>query len=334
MSGGARGGPRARRIDERDRALLLALLEHKLLSTGQIKSLFFRSLRRAQARLKDLKQAGYVSSFEPKMPFGEGRAPEHHFLTREGLRVCARARGVAPSALPWVPDHTYEDSQNLRHRMGVNAFFCALVEASLAHQGHCLHTWRAERAVRTTTARIKPDGFGRYLHPGGAVEFYLEYDRDTEGRLSLAGKLEGYLALAAGWGDEEATGFPTVLVVVPRPGRERDVGRAFSDACRAVSLPRGLRGASRSSRRATRCSPAGGRWERSGSTSPPRESESRSLSSPARKRPYTTLPDAWGAGGGRRAPGPASTPSRPGFPLARPRRPHEPPRARGVTGAR
>lgn len=242
MSGGARGGPYATRIDQRDRAILLALLEHKLLSTPQTKSLFFRSLRRAQARLKELKEAGLVSSFEPKVGFGEGRAPEHHFLTKEGLRICARVRGVAPSELPWVPDATYEDSQNLRHRMGVNAFFCALVEASLAHEGHCLHAWQAERRVRTRASEVKPDGFGRYLHAAGAVEFYLEYDRGTEAHRVLAAKLEGYLALAAGWGDEEATGFPSVLVVVPRAAREGDVERAFSAASRSVRQPRRLRG--------------------------------------------------------------------------------------------
>jgi hypothetical protein len=49
------------------------------------------------------------------------------------------------------------------HRLGVNAFFCALAEASRALQGHCLATWRPEHWVRTKAAEVKPDGFGRYL---------------------------------------------------------------------------------------------------------------------------------------------------------------------------
>jgi putative transposase len=73
----------------------------------------------------------------------------------------------------------------IAHRLGVNAFFCALAEASRTLQGHCLGTWRPEHWVRTKAAEIKPDGFGRYLHPGGACEFYLEYDRATEGRGAL-----------------------------------------------------------------------------------------------------------------------------------------------------
>src|SRR5207247_9360500 len=43
-------------LDERDHSILLALLEHKVLTTDQIKSLFFRSLRRCQHRLKELKE--------------------------------------------------------------------------------------------------------------------------------------------------------------------------------------------------------------------------------------------------------------------------------------
>ena len=39
-------------LDERDHALLLSLLEHKVLSTHQIKSLFFRSFRRCQHRME------------------------------------------------------------------------------------------------------------------------------------------------------------------------------------------------------------------------------------------------------------------------------------------
>jgi hypothetical protein len=85
----------------------------------------------------------------------------------------------------------YQRSKNLPHRLGANAFFCALIEASRAREGHCLISWRPEHWVRTRAAEVKPDGFGRYLHPGGACEFYLEYDRGTEAFGALSRKLEG-----------------------------------------------------------------------------------------------------------------------------------------------
>jgi len=218
-------------LDERDHALLLNLLEHKVLTTHQIKSLFFRSFRRCQHRLKELRDLDLVSSFSVGRGFGEGRPPACWFLTKPGLAEIAEAKDARVSDLPWIPDHSYRGSHMLAHRLGVNAFFCALAEASRAHDGHCLLTWRPEHWVRTRTAEVKPDGFGRYLHPGGACEFYLEYDRGTEAFGALSRKLEGYLRLAAGWTKEqELTGFPNLLIIVPEEVREGEVASALRHA--------------------------------------------------------------------------------------------------------
>ncbi len=194
---------RASAIDERDHRVLLLLLEHKILTTHQISSLCFKSLRRCQHRMRELKDLGFVSSFQVGRGFGEGKAPACWHLTKPGLVEIADAKDVRTSDLPWVPDSSYRTSKMIAHRLGVNAFFCALAEASRAFQGHCLATWRPEHWGRTRAADIKPDGFGRYLHPGGACEFYFEYDRATEARGALTRKLEGYLRLAAGWTREQ-----------------------------------------------------------------------------------------------------------------------------------
>jgi hypothetical protein len=222
---------RAREIDERDHQVLLHLLEHKILTTHQITSLHIRSLRRCQHRMRELKDQGLVSSFSVRRGFGEGRAPACWYLTKQGLVEIADANDARSSDLSWVPDSSYRTSKMIAHRLGVNAFFCALAKASRAFQGHCLATWLPEHWVRTKSAAIKPDGFSRYLHPGGACEFYFEYDRATEARGALTRKLEGYLRLAAGWTrEEELTGFPNLLVLVPEGEREGEVATAFRSA--------------------------------------------------------------------------------------------------------
>ena len=218
-------------IDERDLQVLLHLLEHKILTTHQVTSLHFRSLRRCQHRMRELKEMGLVSNFSVGRGFGKGRAPACWHLTKPGLAEIADAKDVRVSDLPWVPDSSYRTNLVLAHRLGVNAFFCALAEASRTLQGHCLATWRPEHSVRTRAAEVKPDGFGRYLHPGGACEFYLEYDRATEASGALTRKLEGYLKLAAGWTrEQELTGFPNLLVLVPEEEREEKVASAFRSA--------------------------------------------------------------------------------------------------------
>jgi len=218
-------------LDERDHEIFLSLLEHKVLTTYQIKNLYFRSFRRCQHRMKELRDLDLVSSFSVGRGFGEGRPPACWHLTKPGLNEIADAKSIRVSDLPWVPDHSYRTNKILAHRLGVNAFFCALAEASRAHEGHCLVTWRPEHWVRTRAAEVKPDGFGRYLHPGGACEFYLEYDRGTEAFGALSRKLEGYLRLAAGWTrEQELVGFPNLLVTVPEGVREGEVGSALRHA--------------------------------------------------------------------------------------------------------
>jgi len=222
---------RASAIDERDHQVLLHLLEHKILTTHQITSLCFRSLRRCQHRMRELKEMGLVSSFQVGRGFGEGRAPARWYLTKAGLVEIADAKEIRTSDLPWVPDPSYRSNKLLAHRLGVNAFFCALAEASRALQGHCLATWRPEHWVGTKSGDVKPDGFGRYLHPGGACEFYFEYDRATEASGALTRKLEGYLRLGAGWTREhELTGFPNLLVLVPEEERGGEVASVFRSA--------------------------------------------------------------------------------------------------------
>jgi hypothetical protein len=219
--------------------MLQALLDYKVLSTNQAQILFFGSLRRCQHRLRELKDAGIIDSFHPPQGFGRGRSPEHHFLTEVGVSALAIRKGIPRRQLSWVPDAGYRENRSLRHRMGVNAFFCALVEASLGHQGHGLHRWRPEYKVRNRAGEIQPDGFGRYLHPTGACQFYLEYDRATEGTTALTEKLRSYLKFAAGWG--EGAPFPNVLVVVPDRQREASVTeaweRANSGTRRRASVP-------------------------------------------------------------------------------------------------
>jgi hypothetical protein len=187
--------------------------------------------------MRELTEIGLVSSFQVGRGFGEGRAPACWYLTKPGLVEIADAKDARTSDLPWVPDSSYRTSKMIAHRLGVNAFFCALAEASRAFEGHCLATWRPEHWVRTKAAEIKPDGFGRYLHPGGACEFYLENDRATEGRGALTRKLEGYLRLAAGWTKEqELMGFPNVLVLVPEEEREGEVATAYHSATTSLHI--------------------------------------------------------------------------------------------------
>jgi Replication-relaxation len=219
-------------LDPRERAVLVAIYEHKVLLTEHLKAMFFGSVRRAQDRLRRLAQRGLIETWYPPQPRGMGKAPGHHTLSESGAQVVASLLGIARSELRYVvrDQEDREQDSYLAHRIGVNEFFCALIEAGRANNGHGLHKWIPERTVRTADGWIRPDGFGAYLHPGGEFDFYLEYDRGTETTRQLANKLAGYIGVARDWTEQGAEHFPCVLIIVPNHRRERLVAAAFADA--------------------------------------------------------------------------------------------------------
>jgi hypothetical protein len=221
-----------RKLDARERAILLAIYEHKVLLTEHLKAMFFGSVRRAQDRLRRLAQRELIDTWYPPQPRGMGKASGHHTLTESGAQVVASLLGIARSELRYVVRNEEDREQDawLAHRLGVNEFFCALIEAGRANDRHGLAKWVPERTVRTGDGWIRPDGYGVFLHPGGALDFYLEYDRGTETTRQLVNKLAGYIGVARDWTEQGAEQFPCVLIVVPNHGRERVVAAAFADA--------------------------------------------------------------------------------------------------------
>ena len=221
-----------RGLDARERAVLVAIYEHKVLLTEHLKAMFFGSLRRAQDRLRHLARRGVIETWYPPQPRGMGKASGHHTLTESGAQVVASLLGIARSELRYVvrDEEDREQDSYLAHRLGVNEFFCALIEAGRRNDGHGLAKWVPERTVKTSDGWIRPDGYGVYLHPGGALDFYLEYDRGTETTRQLADKLASYIGVARDWTEQGAEHFPCVLIVVPNPRRERVVVAAFADA--------------------------------------------------------------------------------------------------------
>lgn len=121
----------ANRLTARDRDVLLAIYEHKVLLTEHLTTLFFRSLRRAQDRLRELAYLDLIERWHPPQERGKGKSPGYWFLRDPGARIVAAMKGVARSQLPWMPRERLVNDKHLPHRIGVHSFFCTLVEASL-----------------------------------------------------------------------------------------------------------------------------------------------------------------------------------------------------------
>ncbi|GAB4588206.1 hypothetical protein Ntsu_60380 [Nocardia sp. IFM 10818] len=182
-----------------------------MLTTDQIASLEFTSIRRAQDRLRQLREMGMVFAFRESL-YGGGTSQTRHALGYLGARLVAAQRAQKP---PTPAAHALglerlACSPTLGHRLGVNGFFCALA----AHRNPARHRgtenpnpvvkgltqWWSEKqcadvfwnTYSDTDDHIRPDGYGCWEHHGHAVRFFLEYDTGTESLSTVTRKLADY----------------------------------------------------------------------------------------------------------------------------------------------
>jgi hypothetical protein len=206
------------KLDERDIAILL----------------FFRSLRRAQTKIHELRERELLHTLPT---IGRAKRPDRHHLTDLGARVAALhlGRGRADLGMSRGDAGLW---RGLPHRLGVNEFFSRLVLACDAKPGWGVHAWEDERQIHGGGKRVQSDAFGRLLHPGGTVEFLLEYDRGTEHFWAAVEKLGRYLAVTSAHPPTEPTPFPNVLFLVGGQRREQMLSRAATVAVERWDLDR------------------------------------------------------------------------------------------------
>jgi hypothetical protein len=178
----------ASRLTDRDRAIIHLVGEHRVFTTAQLAKVYFNSVDRAEHRLRELTDARALARFRPYTRHGEGSAPFHYVLGSAGAAVLAAEQGIEPRRLGYRPDKALEiaHSQRLRHLVGVNGFFAALM--AYARQQRCqgasaatLAVWWSERRCADRWGDVvRPDGYGRWCEHDREVDFFLEYDRGTE----------------------------------------------------------------------------------------------------------------------------------------------------------
>ncbi|MFI0354222.1 replication-relaxation family protein [Actinomadura sp. 9N407] len=215
----------AYRLTDRDRALLGLVWEHRVLTTDQLTSIFFRTPERARQRLNRLHHLHALLRFRPWAPIGS--RPWHWVLGPTGAHVLAITRGQSLTEFGYrQTDATaISVSPRLGHQIGVNDFFARLH----AHARHHTETtaleewWSEQRCAALWGDLARPDAFGRWTEPGAdgtpnTLDFFLEHDTGTETLARVAAKLGGYADLA------EATGTTTpVLFWLPSPKREANL---------------------------------------------------------------------------------------------------------------
>lgn len=197
------------RLTDRDHLILSLLDQHKVLTTEQIAAAEFRSVRRAQDRLAQLRTLGLVFGFRESYRDG-GTSQTRFALGYLGARAIAAQRAENPPTkqahqralerLAWWP--------KLGHQLGVNGFFCDLVARARrtrdatpkeplgsSEPGGLKQWWSEQRCTLlfwNRDVKLRPDGYGCWVEHGRWVRFFLEYDTGTEALSKVTHKITDY----------------------------------------------------------------------------------------------------------------------------------------------
>jgi hypothetical protein len=177
--------------------LLLRLLEaHQVLSTSQIHTLLFPSLRVCQKRLARLRALGLVASFRRRDSSGR-RRPAYWVLGAAGMRRRAIASGepVPTDRTVRVRRDRIVASPTLNHRLGVNQFFVDLIAHARTRRGVELVRWWPEERSTTLLRPVEPDGHGAWQVGDQVWPWFVEYDT---GSMFLRGSMPLPAAGSAG----------------------------------------------------------------------------------------------------------------------------------------
>jgi len=185
----------AAQLTERDRRIALDCYDHRVLTSGQLRRLHFRSVRVAQRRLQQLYELRVLERFRPPWQRPHGSTPYHWTLDEAGARIVSDLLGIPRADLGWSRDSALAlaGSSKLAHHIAVNEFCSRLAEEARTEKG-ALESWWGERRARAAlAATITPDAYARLRLPGQApIELLLELDRGSEDHKRLADKARRY----------------------------------------------------------------------------------------------------------------------------------------------
>ncbi len=201
------------RLTQRDKDILVAIQEYRLLSAHQIEALLFSSEKThgkrtvCQRRLQLLFHHGFIDRLASPVVLGEGRFPYVYVLDEPGASLVASQTGVDRAGLGWKPQDKKLGVSFVQHSLAVNDV--RLVFNLLAQADHfTVAEWIGEADFRTTayaqrvpsrmqgarTIRIYPDGYCAIQLPekAQAAHFFLEVDQGTMSNQRWQDKMKAY----------------------------------------------------------------------------------------------------------------------------------------------
>lgn len=217
------------RITSRDYSILRSVGDYRILSTGQVCRLYFRTIQKARKRLFRLWQHGLLDRRFQPVKLGDRPSETLYVLSRIGALALAFRVGSSESAPQPSPPERHGSPLFLAHTLARNDFRLLLELSVGRHAGWSLGGWSQGTEIARTVSfvsrhpapsvkRIKliADGYFELKIGENELRAYVEIDRGTISLRKLAMRLEAYFALHRHMVDRQAPGFYVLLVVSSR----------------------------------------------------------------------------------------------------------------------
>lgn len=235
------------RLTDRDRQVVQAVNDCRVLTQDQLERLFFGSQTRAQARLWLLWQHGFLRREFLPVRGGIQNSPTLYVLDARGAELLQSDLGYNLSQVRYSRKPL--SYPFLQHTLGLNDIRIAIVLAC-QRRGYALKTWLDERDLKADYDKVRvgshwvaviPDGYFAVRVLSGVVHFFLEFDRGPERLAVFRRKVEAYLAYYRGGGMASRFGTDRIRVLTVTEGGESLAGRERLANVKAVTEQAGGR---------------------------------------------------------------------------------------------
>ncbi len=210
---------------ERDKRIIEAVYQCRVLRQDQIHALFFGVSKAAsQRRLALLYHHGFLSRVFLTVRASYMLSPALYMLDRRGAELLRSELGYDDMA--WTSKSQAVGQPFLEHTLAINDVRVAVTLACRAHQYDLLE-WRSEADLKSSYDRVMiqeakgrkaqvsliPDSFFVVQTPQGKAPTFLEVDRGTETTSRFQTKIRAYQAYVQNGGYEKSFGYKNVRVL-------------------------------------------------------------------------------------------------------------------------
>lgn len=220
-------------LTDRDRAIIAAVAEYRILSREQIQRLFgIGTATRANFRLGKLFHNGYLQ--RQAVPVLHGSSQALYTLDRFGVPVAAERLGKDPASF-WCPARKFSPLF-LTHQLAVNDVRIALELAARTHADRELMLWSSEYEAKDRFffglewLTLTPDAFLRFRVGHKVLNAFLEVDLSSMPLRRFKEKVERYVAYDASgrFNERHKSRHFRVLVVAKNQARLANLKRAIA----------------------------------------------------------------------------------------------------------